>query len=382
MRNNRLINYKNMKRDAWVEINLDSIEHNVLEIKKILPAKTKLLSVIKADAYGCGSIEIAPTLLASGVDIFGVASIDEGMQLRQAQFDTPILILGAAPIWSFDYAALHDIMLSIFSDQHIQACKIAFEKTGIKPKVHIKIDTGMNRIGVNYLNAVDFIKKVQSCDFIDLKGIFSHLAISENEYETLKQLNKWNNVINSINSDNLSLHILNTAGILSFQQDVQKYNMVRLGIETYGFLPDLPLNRQVDIDIKNVISLKARIVNIHNVHKGEGISYSHTYIEKKDNSLIATIPIGYADGVSRGLSNKISGLLNGKIVKQVGNITMDQMMFDISNVADAKEGDIITLLGDDGNHKIYIDSWAKILNTIHYELICRLKVRLSRVYTR
>ena len=370
---NKRENFLNTKRDAWVEINLGNIENNILEFKKITGDK-KILAVVKADSYGCGSVMITPILLASGVDMLGVASIDEGMQLREAKIECPILVLGAAPVWSFDYAAQHNIELSIFTDEHIEACKLAFQKTKIKPKVHIKIDTGMNRIGIPYNKAVEFINKVKLCDFIDLRGIFTHFACAEDEKETKIQIEKWNNVVENVDTKGLLLHIANTAAVIS--KFNIKSNMVRVGIGLYGYNPDLQPQIKNELNLKPVVGLKGRITNIHIMPAGDGVSYGHTFKADKEIK-VATIPIGYADGVSRKLSNKIYGYLNGKKVKQIGNITMDQMMFDITDV-DAQNGDIIELLND----KITIDDWAKILDTINYELICRLKVRLSRVYVR
>lgn len=369
----------NTKRDAWVEINLDAVEKNILELKKIINPKAKILAVVKADAYGHGSVMITPTLLASGVDYLGVASIDEGMELRENKFNVPILVLGAAPVWAFDYAAKNNISLSLFLENHIEAAELTFKKTGIKTKAHIKIDTGMNRIGVSKDNAVDFIKRTQQNEAIDLQGIFTHFACAELEEKTKIQLKIWNNIINQVDTKGLLLHCFNTAATIS-QYNEKNYNMVRLGIALHGLLPDLPLFVKQIPSLTPVMSLKGRIINIHNAHNGDGVSYSHTFTANKETK-IATIPIGYADGVDRRLSNKIYGLLNGKKIKQIGNITMDQMMFDITNV-EANEGDIITLIGNDGNENISINEWADILETINYELICRLKARLSRVYTR
>lgn len=370
--------YLNTRRDAWVEINLDAIEKNILELKKYAHKGSKILAVVKADAYGHGSVMITPTLLASGVDMLGVASVDEAMQLRESGINVPMLVLGAAPIWAYDWAAYNDISLSLFLPQHIEACKITYEKTGIKPKVHIKLDTGMNRIGVSHENAVDLIKQVQNSDFIDLEGIFTHFACAENLEKTKEQLAIWNDVLSKVNTDGLLLHIANTAALISFP-DIN-YNMARAGIGIYGLQPDVVPTCKNLPDLIPAMSLRGRIVNIHNAHAHSGVSYSHRYVTDKE-TVIATVPIGYADGVSRGLSGKIYGLLHGKKVPQIGNITMDQMMFDITDV-NADEGDIITLLGKDGNEEISVNQWANILNTINYELICRLKVRLSRVYTR
>jgi alanine racemase len=364
----------NTHRDAWVEINLESVAHNVREYRKNIPQDKKILGILKADAYGHGSIMLAPTMLASGIDMLGVASIDEGLDLRKENITCDILVVGAVPVWSFEIAVENDISISIFSDKHLLACKQAYERTGIKPKVHIKLDTGMNRIGLEPENAVEFIKKAQKCEYIDLKGIFSHLANAECPDKSQKQFDIWNKIISSVDTEGLLIHILNTAGAVTY--DVNS-NMVRMGIAIYGLYPDLAEDLKFRPNLKQVIGLKGRITNIHTMKKGEGISYGYTYTADKDTK-VATIPIGYADGVPRILSNKIYGELNGNKIKQIGNITMDQMMFDISGI-EANEGDIITLLNDED---LSIDNWAKIAGTINYELTCRLKVRLPRVYVR
>ena len=381
--------YINVHRDAWVEVNLEYLAQNVKAIKSLCkeggsrsePKPTgakgvKLLAVVKADAYGHGAVMAAPTMLASGVDMLGVASIDEGLNLRDANINCDILVLGTAPVWAFECAAENDITLSIFSNEHITACKQAFERTGKKVKVHIKIDTGMNRIGVTKEEAVRFIKEVQESDFIDLKGIFSHLACAEDVTESKKQFKKFEEIISQIDTENIILHMLNTAGSISYPE--YQLDMVRAGIGLYGLMPKLACPKPFinHTCLKQIISLKGRITRINRIDANEGISYGHTYVSKEEID-VATVPIGYADGVPRGLSNKIYGELNGERIKQIGNITMDQMMFDISNVH-AKEGDVITLLGDN----LSIDEWAEIIGTINYELTCKLKVRLPRVYTR
>lgn len=374
MRNVRQTNI-NIHRDSWVEINLENIAYNMSSIRKNTPKGVKLLAVVKADAYGHGSVMIAPTLLASGADMLGVASIDEGVDLRQAKISCDILVLGAVPVWAVESAVKANLIIAIFSKEHLQACRQAYERTGIKPKVHVKLDTGMNRIGVSIDEAVEFINEVKIADYLEFGGIFTHLANAENREKTQIQIDRWNSVISKIDTSGLLLHILNTAGAMCY--DVPNSNMYRAGIGIYGLYPDLPSDGDVKKpDLKPVMSLKARIVNIHKAKDGEGISYGHTFTAHGTRT-IATVPLGYADGVPRGLSNKISGFLNGKEVLQVGNITMDQMMFDITGV-EAHLGDIITLL--DEQHSI--DKWAKILDTINYELTCRLKVRLPRVYTR
>jgi alanine racemase len=282
-----------------------------------------------------------------------------------------------------------DLTISVFSHEHLNACRRAYERLGIKPKVHIKIDTGMNRIGVCADEAAEFIREVQRADFagiLELRGIFTHFANAENREKTQLQIDKWNGIIEQIDTAGLLLHVANTAGLLCY--DIPNTNMVRAGIALYGLLPDLPsppefypaLDAQHHISLKPVMSLKARVVHIHEICSDEGVSYGHSFVAEEAGK-IATIPIGYADGVRRELSNKISGTIQScgslAVIPQIGNITMDQMMLDVTGV-DVKEGDVVTLLGEDRT----IDDWAKILGTINYTLTCGLKVRLPRVYTR
>ncbi|MFI3300137.1 MAG: alanine racemase [Candidatus Gastranaerophilales bacterium] len=365
----------NIHRDSWVEINLENLAFNIKNIKKNTPANTKLLAVVKADAYGHGAVMLSPTLLASGADMLGVASIDEGVDLRLAKINCEILVLGAVPVWAVESAVQYNLSISIFSKEHLKACELTYKRTGIKPKVHIKLDTGMNRIGVMANEAIEFIEQVQTADYLELQGIFTHLANAEDLHKTQLQILKWNEIVNKIDQTGLLLHVLNTAG--SFCYEVEGTNMCRAGISLYGLYPDLPFSDKSSVaELKPILSLKSRIVNIHKTTKGDGISYGHTFITD-DNKKIATIPLGYADGVPRKLSNKIFATLNGKKIPQVGNITMDQMMFDITDV-DAQLGDVISLIDEQNS----IDEWAKILETINYELTCLLKVRLARVYTR
>lgn len=374
--------FTNKHRDSWVEVNLGYLEENILNIKEqIKNVENKdLIAVIKADGYGHGSLMIAPTLLACGIKGFGVASIDEGIELRENKINCPILVLGAVPVWAFEAAMNYDIEVSVFNEEHIEAIKMLYERCKKKLKVQVKVDTGMNRIGINYKKAPEFIKKLQELECVELKGVFTHFADAEDKANLEGQIKKFNYVLDNISTENLKVHCQNSVG--AFIVDDERYNAIRLGIVIYGLSPltegiapvcDMP-------DLKQLISVKGRITNIHTIQKGEGVSYGYKFKAQKETK-IATVPIGYADGVSRGLSEKIQGSIKGCLVNQVGRITMDQMMFDITGI-DAEIGDVITILGRDEEQFLTVDNWAKILNTINYELTCRLKVRLPRIYVR
>lgn len=374
--------FTNKHRDSWVEINLSKLEENILNIKDCIEdvENKELMAVIKADGYGHGSLMCAPTLQALGIKAFGVASIDEGIELRENKIDCPILVLGAVPVWAFEAALNYDIEVSVFTEEHLLAAKMLYERQGKKLKVQVKVDTGMNRIGINYKEAPLFIDKIKSMDCVELKGVFTHFADAENKEILNSQIEKFNYVLDRIDTKGLKVHCQNSLG--AFLINDKRYNTIRLGIVIYGLTP---LTEGVEPVVKipnlsQLISVKGRITNIHTIKKGEGVSYGFKYIAKKDTK-IATIPIGYADGVSRGLSGKIQGSLAGRLINQIGRITMDQMMFDITDI-DASIGDIITILGKDETNNLSVDNWAKILGTINYELTCRLKVRLPRIYVR
>ena len=372
--------FVNKNRDAWVEVNLANLEHNVLAIKDFLKKNCKtepdLFAVVKADGYGHGSLMCAPILSACGVNYYGVASIDEGIELREHKIKEPILVLGASPLWTMENAIKYDIAVSIFNDEHIEMANQLFERLNKKLKVHIKLDTGMNRIGIDKTDAKNFIQKVLNTKSIELKGIFTHFADVENEKLFKRQIEEFKQIIEPYKNSDIKIHCLNSPGMFSYPE--YSYDMVRMGIIMWGLTPYSKENPNMPKTLP-VMGLKARITNIHTLKKDDGISYGHTYIAKEDLK-VATIPIGYADGIARNLSGKITAILNGKEIKQIGRITMDQIMFDVSSV-ECAVGDIITLLGEE-NKIDTIDTWAQKLDTINYELTCRLKMRLPRIYVR
>lgn len=365
------------RRDAWTEINLKCIEHNLKELRTVIDSSTEIMAVVKADAYGHGASMIAKTLVASGVSKFGVASVDEGIQLRLADIKNPILILGPTPSWAIPSAVENNLDITIFSEEHLQDCIYNSNKLKVPINIHIKIDTGMHRIGIIYNKALSFIRVVQNTKEVNLLGIFSHLACAEDRLISELQISRWNEVINQISNKPNYLHFTNSTAVLSYPQI--HYNLIRTGLELYGLQPDIPSD-VTPLKLKQVMSLKGRITNLHSAIRGEGISYGHKYKVNKDKIKVATLPIGYADGLNRNLSNKIQGILNGQYVNQIGTITMDQVMFDVTDVPDVKIGDIVTLLGPSEDKFLSIDHWAKSLNTINYEISCMLKVRLPRIY--
>lgn len=352
------------QRDAWIEINLSALERNCKKLKELL--NTDIMAIVKADAYGHGASAISPVLQSLGVKSFGTATVDEGIALRNAGIKVPIVTLGATPFWAYESCYVNKLTITVYSIFQLQQLEDFSKKINSKISVQVKIDTGMNRLGISPDETSQVIKSVINSSHLQLDGIFTHLSDAKN-YEFSKiQKERFNLAIHNFKELKIPMHIANSYAAINYPEF--RYNMVRLGIALYG---------QEFNFLEPIISLKGRITRIHKVTKGESVSYERTWTAQSD-SLIATLPIGYADGIDKRLSNNITGIYNKKEIKQVGTITMDQMMFDISSIKDPKVGDIITLLEKDKS----IELWANILGTITYELTCRLKMRLPRVYTR
>lgn len=377
-----------------MEINLGAIEKNAKTIRQFIPKHVDLMAIVKADAYGHGAAMVLPTLQASGVSMAGVASIDEAIHLRQSGIKMPILVIGVVPDWAFQYATDYDIQLTIFEQHHLESLRKAYAQDQIPFKVHIKVDTGMHRIGIPWEQAAEFIQQCQSLLFVEVAGIFSHLADSHDTAMSAVQLERWAKVCVQVDPLPRYVHISNSGHALTPDAyGPERYAMTpntlaRLGIAFLGY----GVPPQCDnLSLHPVMSLKARIMHLQTVPPDTGISYGHTYRTPAGApTVIATVPLGYADGVSRNLSNRIYGLLAGQRVPQVGNITMDQMMFDVSAVAAGPMGisigDTITLLGVDYGaqleQSVWLDDWAAKAGTIEYELMCALRVRLPKTYTR
>ena len=355
------------QRDAWIEINLAALERNYKKLENLL--KTDIMAVVKADAYGHGATILGPILQSLKVNCFGVATVDEGIALRNAGIKIPIVILGACPFWAYESCLKNELTITIYSQNQLiqlENFKSKLNNSDCRIPIQLKIDTGMNRLGIDYKEASEVIEKIIKLNCFHLEGVFTHLSDPKNYEFSKVQKERFDSVAAAFHGMPLLKHIANSYAAINYPEF--RYDLARIGIALYG---------QEFNFLEPLVSLKTRITRIHKVLTDESVSYDRTWKAKKD-SLIATIPIGYADGVDRNLSNKIIASYNGKEVKQVGNITMDQMMFDISEIQSPQVNDVITLLDKD----LSINSWAKELNTITYELICRLKMRLPRVYTR
>ena len=367
---------------AWVEINLGALSHNVQQLKKIVSDTTSILAVVKADAYGHGAVTVAKTALQNGASWLGVATVPEGIQLREAGIQAPILILGATHTPEQINAIAHwRLQPTIYSPK--QALVFSQELEAFKYNsalpVHVMIDTGMSRLGTNWQSAGEFVQFVQRLPHLNMSGIYSHLATADSPDTSVMNLQhqRFEKAIAEIKALGIKLpcvHFANSAGTLV--DSSLHYDMVRPGLAIYGLSPAPHL--KAGVNLKGVMQVRARVTQVKTIEKGTGVSYGYTYIAPKDMRL-AVVGIGYADGVPRNLSNKMQVLVRGQRVPQIGSITMDQLMLDVSAIDDIQEGEIVTLLGQDGDEEITADDWATQLGTISWEILCSFKHRLPRV---
>jgi alanine racemase len=371
---------------AWVEISLGSLAHNIHQLQSLLSAKTHLMAVVKADAYGHGAVTVAETVLQAGASWLGVATVPEGIELREAGISAPILILGATHTPEQIKAIAHwQLQPTVCSFKQALVFAETLKTTNQFLPVHLKLDTGMSRLGPSWQQAVEFVQLIQGVPNLKIASIYSHLATAESIDQTIlrQQQQNFEQAITQIKRSNLqlfqhkqiqpALHLANSAATLT-APDLH-YDMVRVGLAMYGLYPAVHL---AVIDLKPVMQVKARITQVKKIPAGTGVSYGHKFVSDRAMQ-IAVVGIGYADGVPRNLSNQMTVLVRGQQVPQIGAITMDQLMLDVSAIADVHEGEVVTLLGEDGSQKISADDWAKQLNTISWEILCSFKHRLPRV---
>jgi alanine racemase len=382
---NRQSMISSLRRDAWVEVDLNAIERNIAVIRSWLNPGTRLMAVVKSDAYGHGAVGVANVLTACGADWLGVASIDEGCQLRAAGVRQPILVLSPCPSWAVAAALDADLNITVTSISQIADIAESCRRQNRSASIHLKIDTGMHRLGVALEHIDDVIRALKKNPELRLTGLFSHFAKADEEEFTRKQTETFNKAIEKVKAAGLKPDLIHLAsGEAARRFPFTHFDMVRVGLYMYG----LEASVVSDVVIP-AMSVKGRINHIQEIAEGESLGYSLTWTSSR-KSRIASIPIGYADGIDRRLSNKLTGLLMGKQISQVGLISMDQMLFDITDVPQAQEGDVVTLLGldhgeseaSDDKNQLFLATWANLLDTITYELACRLRARMPRMYTR
>lgn len=367
---------------AWVEVDLSALSYNVQQLRGFLAPQTQMMAVVKADAYGHGAITVAKTVLESGANWLGVATVPEGVQLRKAGVKAPILVLGATHTQEqIEAIADWQIQPTLASPKQALIFSETLEsfKFNSSLPVHIMIDTGMSRVGTNWQQAGEFLQLVERLPHLKIASVYSHLATADSPDDTIMRLQhqRFEKAIAQIKNLGIELpclHLANSAGTLT--DSCLHYDMVRPGLAIYGLSPAPHLQNVVNL--KPVLQVKARVTQVKNIEKGTGVSYGYSYIAPKDMR-IAVVGIGYADGVPRNLSNKMQVLIRGNWVPQIGAITMDQLMLDVSSIPDIQEGDVVTILGQEGKEIITADDWALTLGTISWEILCGFKHRLPRV---
>ncbi|MEO0094237.1 MAG: alanine racemase [candidate division WOR-3 bacterium] len=364
-------------RRIWAGINLDALEENLKAVKKLLNGK-KILLAIKADAYGHGAKEIAAHLDGK-VDMFGVAGVEEGINLRtNSGIRSPILILSPIPYSGIEALFAYNLTPTISEKEFARVLAQTAKKKNQPIKVHIEVDTGMGRTGLSFAEAEATITKINSEPFLKIEGIFTHFPAADTDFDfSLEQLDKFRQLTENLAKLGIKpiRHIANSAGFLNFPESY--FDMIRPGLIIYGIHPNQNTNQT--ISLKPVMSLRTRVVNLRWVPKGTSISYDRTYITKRD-SLIAVITAGYGDGYPWSLSNTGEVIVAGKRAKIVGNVCMDLTMIDVTEIEGVKIGDIVTLIGSAGNQTITVNELAKWAKTIPYEIITRISPRVPRLF--
>mgnify|MGYP000727546941 CR=1 FL=1 len=363
-------------------INTSNLNKNFLNIRRKV-GKSKIVAVVKADAYGHGVktvVDALNSLAKQKPEYFAVAIPDEGVELRQLMIKQPILIFDPIDEYQVNKFFKYNLIPAVFTQEHLNI--LLKEKKRIKSNkkilVHVKIDTGMNRLGVDYWQAVKFIQKISLNNNFVIDGIFTHFATSDeagSKYAKL-QIKRFNEVIKSLKENHINYglaHAANSGAILDFPEAY--YDMVRPGISLYGYYPSLKTSES--IKLYPVMSLVSKVSSIKKMQKDESVSYGKRYFTKTETNIIS-VPIGYADGLSRALTNKAQAIINGKFYNQVGTVTMDRIMFDVANDK-IKINDDVILLGQKGKLKIDAWDWSKKLNTIPYEVTCGISKRVPRI---
>lgn len=365
---------------VYAEINLDNIYENIRELKDSTAEGTQMVAVIKADGYGHGAVPVAKTI-DDMVAAYAVATIDEALNLRRHNIAKPIYILGFIYEHRVKDAILNDIRMSVFDKKMAVFISETAKELGKKAYIHIKVDTGMSRIGFMASDAsADIVKEISELPDIEVEGIFTHFASSDASDKNManSQLKLFNDFIGKLEDRGVSIklkHCANSAGII----DMPGADMteVRAGIALYGMYPSDEVNKKAVV-LRPALELKSHVIFVKKVPEGTGISYGSTYVTTTETE-VATIPVGYGDGYPRNLSNKGYVLINGKKCKILGRVCMDQFMVDVTGM-DVNEGDVVTLIGKDGSECITVEELAKLAGTFNYEFVCDLGKRIPRVY--
>ncbi len=363
---------------AWIEIDLGAIRSNVMAIRRLLTPSTQFMSVVKADGYGHGEEAVARTALSAGASWLAVATLEEGIRLRSRGIEAPVLLFGPAiSKEEVEAVAEHRLQPTVCSLD--QARRFSEAGLGTIP-MHLKVDTGMSRLGVEWQEAKDLLSALRALPNVAVASLYSHLATADapDLVTAAQQFQRFAELVDVLEAQGARptlVHLANSAATLAVPKT--HFDLVRVGLAQYGIYPAPHLSKTASL--QPALSVKARIIFVKTVPPGTGISYGHTFRTGRPTRL-ATVAIGYGDGIPRALSNKIDFLVRGRRVHQVGTITMDQCLIDVTDVPETSEGDITTLLGRDGTEHISVGEWVERLGTIPYEIFTALSPRLPRIF--
>ena len=365
---------------AWIEIDLNNIRHNYRLIKQKIGSSVKILAVVKAEAYGHGMIAVSKVLAEEKVDCLGVARIKEAIGLRKAGIRVPVLLFGALSLREVKLAVQHSLIPTVYTLELTRAIDKEAGRRGVKSKVHLKVDTGMGRIGVWHKQALELARAIYSLNNIELEGIYTHFpsADERNKSFTYKQIALFKTLLDKFKRLNISIpyrHAANSAGILDVKNSY--FNLVRPGLMLYGAYPSRHVSKA--LELKPALSLKTKVTYLKSVPQGRSISYGRNHVTSRP-TVIATLPIGYGDGYSHLLSNKSRVLIKGKVVPVIGRICMDQMMVDIGSLKDVRVGDEVVLIGAQREKEITIEELADRCGTIPYQVLCWIGNKIPRKY--
>lgn len=375
-------------RRTWAEIDLDALDHNIAHIKKAVPEGHSIMGIVKADAYGHGDGFVARRLAERGISAFGVSNIEEAISLRREGITAPILILGYTPVECAALLSQQNITQAAVSLEYAEALQAEAQKAGVVLDIHIKLDTGMTRVGFvcdpsEFIHSLQGIKKVSQMENLRITGIFTHFAVADTytgdcpEY-TQMQFDRYVKMIKACKEEEIEVglcHVANSAATISYPS--KHLDMVRSGIITYGMLPSSECEGK--IDIKPLMTLKTSVALVKTIKAGSQVSYGRTFTAEHD-MVIATVPIGYADGYNRLLSNKGRMLVKGQYAPVVGRVCMDQTMIDITGIEGVQIGDEVVVMGKQGDNVVSAEEIAGIIGTINYEITCAYSKRVPRVY--
>lgn len=380
---------ENFSKRTWAQINLNAVDYNFYNIKKKLSPATKILCVLKADAYGHGAEYLVKEYEKLGADYYGVSNLDEAIQLRNSGAKKPILIFGYTPPEMAADLCNYNITQAVFSLEYAKELETACTIGDFSVKAHIKIDSGMSRIGFFCQTENDLKKSTEEIASISetmphiiIEGIFTHFSVSDditnNEEYTKFQFKNFKSAIDILENKGIKFklrHCCNSGGILNFPE--MQLDMVRAGVILYGLYPSDETRDK--IDLKPVMELKSVVSQVKSIPAGTSLSYGRTFVSNK-NIKIASVTIGYADGYSLKFSNNSQMIVKGEKAAVVGRVCMDQLMIDVSDIDGVKEGDVVTVFGKDGEMILTIDELAKKIGTINYEIVCLIGKRVPRIY--